>query len=70
MTILAILLTALLMGYPLHRAVIQRDEARKQLRLANETADAALDVLGLVMRGQSPAPSNVVAITGRGGRRS
>ena len=62
MTILAILLTALLMGYPLHRAVIQRDEARKQLRLANETADAALDVLGLVMRGQSPAPSNVVAI--------
>ena len=66
MTILAIILTALLMGYPLHRAVIQRDEARKQLRFANETADAALDVLGLVMRGQSPAPGNVVAIGKRG----
>ena len=64
----AILLTALLMGYPLHRAVIQRDEARKQAELSGKTADAALDVLGLVMRGQSPAPSNVVEIGKRGQR--
>lgn len=61
MTILAtILFTALVMGYPLHRAVIQRDEARKQAEL----------FLGLVLRGTPVRPGSegakVLPFGGRG----
>lgn len=76
-TLAAVIATALFMGYPIHRLTVQRNEAqvalgesRSQLKAANDTADSALEVLGLVMRGTPVHPGSegakVLPFGGRG----